>query len=178
MQTVAAELIRTGDKRSAARAAGVSVKKVDRMLQDPVVGKVVLDAVEAALQEAGSSPVEVVLALRRMALSDPRRLLDERGTGMRKLLDMDVDEAAAIDSISFVQALDKEGDVHDLMDVHTVSAKDRANAQVTLAKMHKLLVDRKEHSTPPGRPFEIKPETKADVIRGMLSMVRPKKDPR
>lgn len=175
---LAAELARGKGVTEAARAAQLGPKQARRLLADPVEGKEVLDAVEAALQEAGSSPVEVVLAMRRMALADPLRLVDDSGNGMRSLTDLDEDARSAVGDIVFSQALDKEGDTHDLMTVSTVDAKTRAGAQQTLARMHKLLIDRKEHSTPPGRPFEVKPETKADVIAGLLSRVRPRKDPK
>lgn len=132
----------------AAIRAGYSPKSAEvnssRLLRNAKVAAAVAEGKAKQLSKADLSAVRVLEEIRRVGMSDIRKLFDST-SNLKQITELSDEEAATIASVEVVRENVKSGDGH-VDTVHKVKLWDKIRSLEMLAKHFGLLIDKLEHS--------------------------------
>ena len=107
----------------------------------PNVKKAISEAAKNALESAGVTRIQIVRELARVAMVDPRNLLDENGS-MKALNKLDASTAAAVASVEIEELTEGHGaDKHAVGTLSKVKFWNKVDALKELSRIAKLVED-------------------------------------
>ena len=147
------EYVKDFNGTQAAIRAGYSDNNADaiasRLLRNVKVSAFVQELTDAAEAAAGITHERILREYARLAFSDPRQLYDESGR-LKEIKDLDADTAASIAGMDIEHKY--PGGVEYV--VKKYKFIDRTKALDSLAKIVRLLVDRRELTGEDGKPIQ------------------------
>jgi len=150
---VAEYLIDLNASKAAARA-GYSAKSAPaqgwQLLSKPLIEAAIAEGTSKQLQKTAASAERVLQELSRIALSDPRALYDEKGN-LKAPADWSDEVAAAVAGVE-IETKRTPGTETEV-EVAKVKRWDKNRALEILARYHKLLTEKVEHTGKDGGPL-------------------------